>query len=102
MLEVPGEWKQEGSPEPRVSSGREEGYQPMPASSLVPGFMPFDHGEEVRNFNGFLFRNFRQGRGGDSCQGGSCNVVGDKICVKGILVWEFSGGLVFGTPHFHH
>ena len=29
--------------------------------SLVPGFMSFDHGEGVRNFNGFWFRCLRQG-----------------------------------------
>ena len=96
MLEVPGEWKQlKGHLNRGFAAGREEGYKPMTASSLVPGFMPFDHGEEVKNFNGFLFRNFRQGRGGDSCQGGSCNVVGDRICVKGTLAWEFSGTWCF-------
>lgn len=29
--------------------------------SLVPGFMSFDHGEGVRNFNGFWFSYLRQG-----------------------------------------
>lgn len=77
MLEVPGEWKQlKGHLNRGFAAGREEGYKPMTASSLVPGFMPFDHGEEVKNFNGF-------------CSGIS-GKEGVETVVKGVVatLWE--------------